>query len=139
MTRADALALLKNYLDSGDARMDFEYGSDPSKYEVLDILEQLIGQCVVAQLPQQMSVQPLPIARVQLFEGAGGPGHPRPHQVLVAVVGHVHRHQTKRRRGVREGGRRNACAGDGKVHTGENAPECRTGLGQACRVGVTWG
>ncbi|GAB7080664.1 hypothetical protein [Megalodesulfovibrio paquesii] len=42
MTRADALALLKDYLDSGDARMDFDYGSEDTKYMVLDVLEQLI-------------------------------------------------------------------------------------------------
>ncbi|AGW14068.1 hypothetical protein [Megalodesulfovibrio gigas] len=42
MTRADALALLKDYLDSGDARMDFDYGSEDTRYKVLDLLEQLI-------------------------------------------------------------------------------------------------
>jgi len=42
MTRADALALLKDYLDSGDARMDFDYGSEDTRYMVLDLLEQLI-------------------------------------------------------------------------------------------------
>ncbi len=42
MTRTDALAMLKQYIDSGDCRMDFEYGSEDTKYEVLEILEQII-------------------------------------------------------------------------------------------------
>lgn len=42
MTRKDALTLLKHYLDSGDCRMDFEYGSEDTKYEVLELLEEII-------------------------------------------------------------------------------------------------
>ena len=93
-----------------------------------DVLEEFVGQGIVAQLAEQVAVEPGAMARVQLPESPGIARRIGKHQGFVAGVGGIHGRQRTDWRGRREGRPVGIEGRQGIGHAGGNGRSGETGL-----------